>query len=188
MNCRAPFALALLPSPLLVCLSADARPAVPITHPAPDRRSGSIRKSSSRQRAAARDEGVRADRLQRHEDREVRIEILGIIAKFNQGKDYILFRAPDGPPVTRSLNIAARHERQPDLHQRAFGRRDLAGQPVRQRPDRLATPIEEMLDAWSPDLPSKVQHRRVGSGLGSTNGALDGWQLRRSEMPLASAA
>ena len=34
------------------------------------------------------------------------VEILGVVRKFNNGKDYILFRALDGPPVTRHLNIA----------------------------------------------------------------------------------
>ena len=34
------------------------------------------------------------------------IEILGVVAKFNEGKDYIMFRATSGPPVTRGLGIA----------------------------------------------------------------------------------
>src|SRR5580693_3132676 len=34
------------------------------------------------------------------------VEILGVVSKFNMGKDYILFRALDGPSVTRGLNIA----------------------------------------------------------------------------------
>src|SRR5580658_7780091 len=31
------------------------------------------------------------------------VEILGVVSKFNMGKDYILFRALDGPSVTRGL-------------------------------------------------------------------------------------
>ena len=57
------------------------------------------------------------------------IKVLGILSKFNEGKDYILFRALDGPSVTRHPEHRAWHERQPDLYQRAFSRSHFDGHP-----------------------------------------------------------
>lgn len=87
------------------------------------------------------------------------IEILGVVSKFNMGKDYILFRALDGPSVTRGLNIAHGMSGSPIyvngrlLGAISMGIPGVLGAPsFPKEPMALATPIEEMFDAWSPDL------------------------------------
>jgi hypothetical protein len=85
------------------------------------------------------------------------IEILGVVAKFNNGKDYILFRALNGPSVTRKLNIAHGMSGSPIyIKGRLVGAISMGipGTQFAKDPIALATPIEEMFDAWSPDLPS----------------------------------
>ncbi|BDI31241.1 hypothetical protein CCAX7_32920 [Capsulimonas corticalis] len=85
------------------------------------------------------------------------IEILGVVAKFNNGKDYILFRALNGPSVTRKLNIAHGMSGSPIyINGRLVGAISMGipGTQFAKDPIALATPIEEMFDAWSPDLPS----------------------------------
>lgn len=85
------------------------------------------------------------------------VEILGVISKFNMGKDYILFRALDGPSVTRQLNIAHGMSGSPIyINGRLVGAISMGipGTQFPKDPIALATPIEDMFDAWSPDLPS----------------------------------
>ena len=65
------------------------------------------------------------------------IEILGVVSKFNEGKDYIAVPRAGRAAGDTQNGDRARHERQPDLHRRAAGRGDLAGQSVRQRPHRV---------------------------------------------------
>lgn len=84
------------------------------------------------------------------------VEILGVMAKYNQGKDYIMFRALDGPPVTRHLNIAEGMSGSPIYIDGRLAGAISMGNEFAKDPIGLATPIADMLDAWSPDLPSKV--------------------------------
>ncbi|MGO8670704.1 MAG: SpoIVB peptidase S55 domain-containing protein [Capsulimonadaceae bacterium] len=106
------------------------------------------------------------------------IEIIGVVAKYNLGKDYILFRALDGPSVTRGLNIAHGMSGSPIyVDGRLVGAISMgiqgimANQPsYPKEPMALATPIEEMLDAWSPDLPktpSPISARPDSGGISS---------------------
>ena len=84
------------------------------------------------------------------------IEILGVVAKFNEGKDYIMFRATSGPPVTRGLGIAEGMSGSPIyINGRLVGAISL-GQQFGKDPVGFATPIEDMFDAWSPDLPARI--------------------------------
>ena len=115
------------------------------------------------------------------------ITILGVVAKFNEGKDYIMFRATSGPPVTRGLGIAEGMSGSPIyIHGRLVGAISL-GQQFSKDPIGFATPIEDMFDAWSPDLPAKMSE--IGAASPSAGTKLDSEQLEsdsaRSEMPLA---
>ena len=147
----------------LAALPAIARPAVPISHPAPGHRLQfdphkfmrvSQLKPGMRGYALTVFHGTKIDRFS--------IEILGVIKKFNEGKDYILFRATSGPPVTQHLNIAHGMSGSPIyINGKLVGAISMEvsngtqGPSFPRDPIGLATPIEEMFDAWSPDLPSK---------------------------------
>ena len=103
------------------------------------------------------------------------IEILGVLSKFNQGKDYILFRALDGPCVTRHLNIAHGMSGSPIyVKGRLVGAISMGipGTQFAKEPTALATPIEEMFDVWNSHLPSsplpisaKEESNTANSGL-----------------------
>ena len=85
------------------------------------------------------------------------IEVLGIISKFNGGKDYILFRALDGPSVTEGLNIAHGMSGSPIYIGGRLAGAISMGIPGTDFPREsiaLATPIEAMFDSWNPKLPS----------------------------------
>lgn len=84
------------------------------------------------------------------------VEILGVMAQYNQGKDYIMFKALDGPPVTRHLNIAEGMSGSPIYIGGRLAGAISMGNAFAKDPIGLATPIADMLDAWSPDLPNKV--------------------------------
>ena len=104
------------------------------------------------------------------------IEILGIVSKFNEGKDYILFRALDGPPVTRHLNIAHGMSGSPIyINGRLVGAISMGipGTLFAKDPIALATPIEDMFDAWSPDLPSKASSIGATADTSSQGAPLD---------------
>ena len=110
------------------------------------------------------------------------IEILGVVSKFNEGKDYIMFRATSGPPVTRGLGIAEGMSGSPIYIQgRLVGAISLGNQFAKD-PIGFATPIETMLDAWSPDLPTKMSSISASALPADTK--LDRTNFQ-SEMPLA---
>ena len=94
------------------------------------------------------------------------IVILGVISKFNNGKDYILFRALDGPPVTRRLNIAHGMSGSPIyIGGRLVGAISMGvpGTQFAKDPIALATPIEYMFDAWRPKLPTTLAPISAGN-------------------------
>ncbi len=136
--------------------TADARPAVPISHPAPSQR---LKWDSKKfMRVGELRPGMRGYALTVFKGTKISkfgIEILGIVSKFNEGKDYIMFRATDGPPVTRALGIAHGMSGSPIyIGGRLVGAISL-GNDFARDPIGFATPIEAMFDAWSPDLPAK---------------------------------
>lgn len=151
---------ALLPLTLLAFAQpADARPPVPMAHPAP----GARLKWDSKKfmRVSELRPGMKGYALTVFRGTKIEkfnIEILGVMAKFNEGKDYILFRALDGPSVTRSLGIAHGMSGSPIyINGRLIGAISMGipGTQFAREPIALATPIEDMLEAWSPDLPQK---------------------------------
>ncbi len=155
---RAPAAL--LPLTLIAfALPAEARPPVPMAHPAP----GARLKWDSKKfmRVSELRPGMKGYALTVFRGTKIEkfnIEILGVMAKFNEGKDYILFRALDGPSVTRSLGIAHGMSGSPIyINGRLIGAISMGipGTQFAREPIALATPIEDMLEAWSPDLPQK---------------------------------
>ena len=151
---------ALLPLTLIAfALPASARPPVPLAHPAP----GARLKWDSKKfmRVSELRPGMKGYALTVFRGTKIEkfnVEILGVLAKFNEGKDYILFRALDGPSVTRSLGIAHGMSGSPIyINGRLIGAISMGipGTQFAREPIALATPIEDMLEAWSPDLPQK---------------------------------
>jgi hypothetical protein len=163
-----------------LCLgTAQARPPVPISHPAPSQRIKfdtkkfipvSELKPGMRGYALTVFKGTKIEKFG--------IEILGVMAKYNAGKDYIMFRALDGPPVTRHLNIAHGMSGSPIYIGGRLAGAISMGDQFSKDPIGFATPIEDMLDAWSPDLPSKVDSISAtadgGRGGGTAESALGG--------------
>ena len=145
---------------LTTCLfatqAADARPPVQISHPAP----GEQLKWDAKKfmHLSELRPGMRGYALTVFKGTKISrfgIEILGIVSKFNEGKDYIMFRATDGPPVTRALGIAHGMSGSPIyINGRLVGAISLGNEFARD-PIGFATPIEDMFDAWSPDLPAR---------------------------------
>ncbi len=148
---------------------ASARPPVAISHPAPGQRIVFDRRKFmpiSELRPGMRGYALTVFKGTKIE--KFGIEILGVMSKFNEGKDYILFQATDGPPITRHLNIAHGMSGSPIyIKGRLVGAISMEvpsstnqGPSFPREPIGLATPIEEMLDAWSPDLP---KHPNLGA-------------------------
>jgi sugar lactone lactonase YvrE len=139
---------------------SHARPPVPVSHPAPGNRL--VWDSRKFMRVSELRPGMRGYALTVFKGTKIEkfhVEILGVISKFNMGKDYILFRALDGPSVTRQLNIAHGMSGSPIyIDGRLVGAISMGipGTQFPKDPIALATPIEDMFDAWSPDLPSHV--------------------------------
>ncbi len=185
MNSRARFTLSAAVLAALTAVSpADARPPVPMTHPAPAHQ---LKWDSKKfMRVSELRPGMTGYALSVFKGTKIEkfgIEILGVVAKFNEGKDYIMFRATSGPPVTRGLGIAEGMSGSPIyINGRLVGAISLGNQFAKD-PIGFATPIEAMLDAWSPDLPAKLPSisasapSSVVKGLDSTN--------FQSEMPLS---
>ncbi len=185
MNSRARFTLSAAALAALIAASpADARPPVPMTHPA---KSQQLKWDSKKfMRVSELRPGMTGYALSVFKGTKIEkfgIEILGVVAKFNEGKDYIMFRATSGPPVTRGLGIAEGMSGSPIyINGRLVGAISLGNQFAKD-PIGFATPIEAMLDAWSPDLPAKLPSisasapSAVTTNLDSTN--------FRSEMPLS---
>jgi len=161
MNPSARFTRAALAALLLgagaAATPARAVPPVPVRHPAPGQRLQwdpkkfmhvSELRPGMRGYALTVFKGTKIERFG--------IEILGVVAKFNEGKDYILFRALDGPPVTRALGIAHGMSGSPIyINGRLVGAISMGipGTQFARDPIALATPIEDMFDSWSADLP-----------------------------------
>ena len=148
---------------------ASALPPVPISHPSPSHRIVFDRRKFmplSELRPGMRGYALTVFKGTKIE--KFGVEILGVMSKFNEGKDYILFRATDGPPVTRNLNIAHGMSGSPIyIKGRLVGAISMEvpsstnqGPSYPREPIGLATPIESMLDAWSPDLP---KHPSLGA-------------------------
>jgi hypothetical protein len=140
---------------------AYAHPPVPISHPAPAKRLVfDTRKFMPISEVRPGMRGYALTVFKGTKIEKFDVEILGVVSKFNMGKDYILFRALDGPSVTRGLNIAHGMSGSPIyvngrlLGAISMGIPGILGAPsFPKEPMALATPIEEMFDAWSPDLP-----------------------------------
>ncbi len=162
--------LALCAALTATALPVSARPPVPITHPAPGHRLqfdpakfmrvGDLR-PGMRGYALTVFHGTKIERFG--------VEILGVIHKFNQGQDYILFRATSGPSVTDHLNIAHGMSGSPIYIQgKLIGAISMEvsngtqGPSFGRDPIGLATPIESMFDAWSPDLPARPSAMSAG--------------------------
>ncbi len=148
-------------------LPVSARPPVPMAHPAP----GARLKWDSKKfmRVSELRPGMKGYALTVFRGTKIEkfnIEILGVMAKFNEGKDYILFRALDGPSVTRHLGIAHGMSGSPIyINGRLIGAISMGipGTQFAREPIALATPIEDMLEAWSPDLPQKPSDMSASS-------------------------
>ncbi len=185
MNSRARFTLSAAALAALLAVSpADARPPVPISHPAP----GHQLKWDSKKfmRVSELRPGMTGYALSVFKGTKIEkfgIEILGVVAKFNEGKDYIMFRATSGPPVTRGLGIAEGMSGSPIyINGRLVGAISLGNQFAKD-PIGFATPIEAMLDAWSPDLPAKLPSISASAPSAVTKN-LDSSNFQ-SEMPLS---
>ncbi len=185
MNSRARFTLsaAFFAALTLAVSPTDARPPVPITHPAPSKQ---IKWDSKKfMRVSELRPGMTGYALSVFKGTKIEkfgIEILGVVAKFNEGKDYIMFRATSGPPVTRGLGIAEGMSGSPIyINGRLVGAISLGNQFAKD-PIGFATPIEAMLDAWSPDLPAKLPSISA-SAPSSVTKSLDSSNFQ-SEMPL----
>jgi sugar lactone lactonase YvrE len=163
MNPSARFTRAALAALLLgtgaAAPSARAVPPVPVRHPAPGQR---LQWDSKKfMHVSELRPGMRGYALTVFKGTKIErfgIEILGVVAKFNEGKDYILFRALDGPPVTRALGIAHGMSGSPIyINGRLVGAISMGipGTQFARDPIALATPIEDMFDSWSTDLPKK---------------------------------
>jgi len=141
----------------LTALPVHARPPVPMSHPALGRQ---LQWDSKKfMHVSELRPGMRGYALSVFKGTKIEkfgIEILGVVAKFNEGKDYIMFRATSGPPVTRGLGIAEGMSGSPIyINGRLVGAISL-GQQFGKDPVGFATPIEDMFDAWSPDLPARI--------------------------------
>ena len=165
----------------------NARPPVPMTHPA---LSQQLKWDSKKfMHVSELRPGMRGYALTVFKGTKIEkfgIEILGVVAKFNEGKDYIMFRATSGPPVTRGLGIAEGMSGSPIyIGGRLVGAISLGNQFAKD-PIGFATPIEDMFDAWSPDLPSKMPS--ISAAAPSVGTKLDSERLQSdslgNEMPL----
>ena len=80
-------------------------------------------------------------------------EILGVVSKFNEGKDYIMYRVLDGPPVTEGIGIAHGMSGSPIYIGGKLVGAFSQGEAFPKEPVGMVTPIEDMLDACDPDIP-----------------------------------
>ena len=141
---------------LLAAGTADARPPVPMTQPAPSQR---LKWDSKKfMHVSELRPGMKGYALSVFKGTTITrfgVEILGVVSKFNEGKDYIAFRVLDGPVVARHMGIAHGMSGSPIyIGGRLVGAISLGNQFAKD-PIGYATPIEYMFDAWSPDLPAK---------------------------------
>jgi sugar lactone lactonase YvrE len=83
------------------------------------------------------------------------VEILGVLHKINNGRDWILIKVTSGPSVTDNLNIAEGMSGSPVYIDGKLVGAIAASIPFGRSPMGFVTPIHDMLEAWDPDLPSK---------------------------------
>ncbi|MGI4791396.1 MAG: SpoIVB peptidase S55 domain-containing protein [Janthinobacterium lividum] len=191
MTSRSRFTLSAAVAALVfTTLPIQARPPVPLSHPAPNNR---LKWDSKKfMHVSELRPGMRGYALTVFKGTKIEkfgIEILGVVAKFNEGKDYIMFRATSGPPVTRGLGIAEGMSGSPIyIGRRLVGAISL-GDSFGKDPIGFATPIEDMFDAWSPDLPATMSNISASPSpvsSGSTKMESENYQGQnfQSEMPL----
>ena len=172
-------------------LPAAARPPVPLAHPAPGHRLQFDPRKFMR--VSQLRPGMRGYALTVFHGTKIErfgIEILGVIKKYNEGQDYILFRATSGPSVTQHLNIAHGMSGSPIyINGKMVGAISMEvsngtqGPSFGRDPIGLATPIEEMFDAWSPDLPSKPNEISAGPVNGNAGG-YDALNFQTIDLPI----
>ena len=189
MNSASRFALGTaLAAFALTARAGDARPVVPITHPAPSQR---LQWDSKKfMHVSELRPGMRGYALTVFKGTKISrfgIEILGVVAKFNEGKDYIMFRALDGPSVTRNLEIAHGMSGSPIyIGGRLVGAISLGNQFAKE-PIGFATPIEYMFDAWSPDLPAKPSSLSAAPPASMVTGAVPTLTPQMTDIPLVAS-
>jgi sugar lactone lactonase YvrE len=83
------------------------------------------------------------------------VKILGVLHKINNGRDWILIKVTSGPSVTDNLNIAEGMSGSPVYIDGKLVGAIAASIPFGRSPMGFVTPIQDMLEAWDPDLPSK---------------------------------
>jgi hypothetical protein len=92
------------------------------------------------------------------------VTVLGVLRKVNNGKDLILVRLQGGPVTQRSANVAAGMSGSPVyINGRIVGAVAYAPAFARE-PLGFLTPIEDMLEAWDPDLPQSPQTASAPAG------------------------
>lgn len=151
---------------------AMARPPVPVAHPAP---SGRIKFDLHKFIPATElKPGMKGYALSVFKGTKIEkfgVEILGVLDKANNGQDWILFRATSGTPVTRGLNIASGMSGSPVYINGRLAGAIAASIPFSKDPVGLITPIQDMFDAWSPDLPAKPSSMSATAATDSSSGA-----------------
>lgn len=172
----------------LTAQTAHARPVVPVTHPAPNQR---LKWDSKKfMHVSELRPGMRGYALTVFKGTKISrfgIEILGVVSKFNEGKDYIMFRALDGPSVTRGLEIAHGMSGSPIyIGGRLVGAISLGNQFAKE-PIGFATPIEYMFDAWSPDLPAKPSSLSAAPPSALYNGPAPTVTPQMTDIPLIAS-
>jgi hypothetical protein len=82
------------------------------------------------------------------------VEIIGVLHKINNGRDWILIKVTSGPSVTDNLNIAEGMSGSPVYIDGKIVGAIAASIPFGRDPLGFVTPISDMLEAWDPYLPS----------------------------------
>ena len=172
----------------LAASAGNARPVVPVTHPAPNQR---LQWDSKKfMHVSEIRPGMRGYALTVFKGTKISrfgIEILGVVSKFNEGKDYIMFRALDGPSVTRGLEIAHGMSGSPIyIGGRLVGAISLGNQFAKD-PIGFATPIEYMFDAWSPDLPAKPSSLSAAPPSAMFSGPTPALTPQMTDIPLVAS-
>ena len=133
-----------------------ARPPVPVAHPAPGGRiKFDLHKFIPATELKPGMKGYALSVFKGTKIEKFGVEILGVLDKINNGQDWIMFRATSGTPVTRGLNIAEGMSGSPVYINGRLAGAIAASIPFSKDPVGLITPIQDMFDAWSPDLPAK---------------------------------
>ncbi|MDQ2688140.1 MAG: hypothetical protein M3Y28_09770 [Armatimonadota bacterium] len=155
-----------------VLAPAMARPPVPITHPAPSGRiKFDLKKFIPTSELRPGMKGYALSVFKGTKIEKFGVEILGVLDKINNGQDWILFRATSGTPVTRGLNIASGMSGSPVYINGRLAGAIAASIPFSKDPVGLVTPIQDMFDAWSPDLPAKPSSMSATMAPGTSSGA-----------------